>query len=79
MQVYKILEDFKYKFHDEEDYDKQWRLFGSPNDTKSVIDRQRAALDKEKEKFVNLMQQEQSDFDMKVNDIGAKAANFIVH
>lgn len=55
MQVYKILEDFKYKFHDEEDYDKQWRLFGSPNDTKSVIDRQRAALEKEKEKFVNLM------------------------
>ena len=22
MQVYKILEDFKYKYHDEEDYDK---------------------------------------------------------
>lgn len=79
MQVYKILEDFKYKFPDEEDYDKQWRLYGSPNDTKSVIDRQKASLEKEKEKFVNLMQQEQSDFDMKVNDIGVKAANFIVH
>ncbi len=79
MQVYKILEDFKYKFPDEEDYDKQWRLYGSPNDTKSVIDRQRASLEKEKEKFVNLMQQEQSDFDMKVNDIGVKASNFIIH
>jgi len=25
------------------------------------------------------MQQEQSDFDMKVNDIGVKAVNFIIH
>lgn len=39
MQVYKILEEFKYRFVDEEDYDKQWRLYGSPLETKSVIDR----------------------------------------
>ena len=56
MQVYKILEEFKYAFTDDDDYDKQWRLYGSPNDTKSVIGRQLAALEKEKDKFVNLMQ-----------------------
>jgi len=72
MQVYAILEDFKYAFGDEEDYDKQWRLYGSPNDTKSVIGRQTAALEKEKDKFVNLMQQEQGDFDLKVNDIAVR-------
>ena len=33
MKVYKILEGFQYKFADEEDYDKQWRLFGSPLET----------------------------------------------
>jgi dynein heavy chain len=55
MQVYQILEEFKYAFAEDEDYDKQWRLYGSPNDTKSVIGRQMAALEKEKDKFVNLM------------------------
>lgn len=79
MQVYGILEEFKYTFTEEEDYDRQWRLFGSPNDTKSVIGRQIAALEKEKDKFVNLMQQEQSEFDLKVNDISSKSAAFTVH
>lgn len=79
MQVYRILEEFKYSFTEEEDYDRQWRLFGSPNDTKSVIGRQIAALEKEKDKFVNLMQQEQSEFDLKVNDISSKSAAFTVH
>jgi hypothetical protein len=37
MQVYKILEDFKYKYPDEEDYDKQWDLLGSPNKTRKEI------------------------------------------
>jgi dynein heavy chain len=40
MQVYQILEEFKYTFAEEDDYDKQWRLYGSPNDTKSVIGKQ---------------------------------------
>ena len=33
MKVYKILEGFQYKYADEDDYDKQWRLFGSPLET----------------------------------------------
>jgi hypothetical protein len=35
-----------------------------------------AALEKEKDKFVNLMQQEQGDFDLKVNDIASKVTSF---
>jgi dynein heavy chain len=76
MQVYEILADFKYTFAEEEDYDKQWRLFGSPNDTKAVIGRQMQALEKEKDKFVNLMNQEQSEFDLKVNEFGTKVTGF---
>ena len=76
MQVYKILEEFKYSFADDDDYEKQWRLYGSPNDTKSVIGRQMAALEKEKDKFVNLMQQEQGDFDLKVSEIQSKVTGF---
>lgn len=76
MQVYKVLEEFKYAFTDDDDYDKQWRLYGSPNDTKSVIGRQMAALEKEKDKFVNLMQQEQGDFDLKVSEIASKVTGF---
>jgi hypothetical protein len=41
-----------------------------------VIGRQTAALEKEKDKFVNLMQQEQGDFDLKVNDISTKVTSF---
>ena len=76
MQVYAILEEFKYTFAEEDDYDKQWRLYGSPNDTKAVIGRQIAALEKEKDKFVNLMQQEQGDFDGKVAEIASKVTSF---
>jgi len=53
--VYAILEEFKYTFVEEEDYDKQWRLYGSPNETKLVIERQKAQLEKEKENFVRTM------------------------
>jgi dynein heavy chain, axonemal len=35
-----------------------------------------AALEKEKDKFVNLMQQEQGDFDLKVSEIASKVTGF---
>jgi len=63
MQVYAILEEFKYTFAEEEDYDKQWRLYGSPNETKSVIGRQMQALEKQKESMVQEMKNAQQEFD----------------
>ena len=33
--VYEILERFQYKFADEEDYERRWRLVGAPGDTLS--------------------------------------------
>ncbi len=52
MGIYEILSQFNYKYHEDEDYDKKWRLFGSPKDTISKIDKQQAYLAKEQEKFV---------------------------
>lgn len=76
MKIYGILEGFQYKFADEEDYDRQWRLYGSPMETLGRIAKQGNFLDKEKDKFVNIMQQDQVEFDTKVAEIGALVAKF---
>ena len=47
MKVYRILEEFQFEFGEEEDYDRQWRLFGSPGDTFEKIAKQQNYLDKE--------------------------------
>jgi dynein heavy chain len=52
MNIYEILNQFNYKYHDDEDYDKKWRLFGSPKETIEKIDKQQSYLAKEQEKFV---------------------------
>jgi hypothetical protein len=38
--IYDILNSFNYKFYDDEDYDKKWRLIGSPKETMEKIDKQ---------------------------------------
>jgi hypothetical protein len=40
MNIYDILSSFNYKFQDEEDYDKKWRVFGAPKETMEKIDKQ---------------------------------------
>jgi translation initiation factor IF-2 len=50
--IYDMLNDFQYAFTEEEDADKRWRMFGSPQETVQKIARQNVFLDKEKEKFV---------------------------
>jgi hypothetical protein len=39
MNIYEILNFFNYKFLDEEDYDKKWRVYGAPKDTMEKIDK----------------------------------------
>jgi len=69
MKVYDILKQFFYQFSEEEDYDRQWRLFGSPGDTMEKIQKQSNYLDKEKDKFVNIMKQDQNEFDTKTQEV----------
>ena len=69
MKVYGILNEFQFQFGEEEDFDRQWRLFGSPGDTYEKIQKQGNYLDKEKDKFVNIMKQDQNEFDTKIGEI----------
>jgi len=52
MQIYETLDQFHHKFDDEEEYDKMWRVFGSPLETVQRIEKQQMFLEKEKEKFI---------------------------
>jgi len=76
VSVYSILNEFQYKFADEEDYDKQWRLYGSPLETVSKISKQGNYLEKEKEKFVSHMKTDQAEFDTKFNEISNLVTSF---
>lgn len=58
MQFYEILNEFQYTFVNEDDCDRRWRLFGSPLTTVTKIATQGNKLDKDKDKFVSLMQNE---------------------
>ena len=69
MKVYGILEEFQYNFGEEEDFDRQWRLFGSPGDTYEKISKQGNYLDKEKDKFINIQQQDQNEFEAKIVEL----------
>jgi len=67
--IYDMLNEFQYAFEQEEDADKRWRMFGSPQETIQKIARQNVTLDKEREKFVAQMQNQQAEYDQKVHMI----------
>lgn len=52
MGVYEILNQFNYKFAEDENYDKKWKVFGAPKETISKIEMQQVYLEKEKDKFI---------------------------
>ncbi len=55
MNIYKILEGFSFKIEPEEEWKRQWTLYGSPNDTYKIIKSQKDRLDKEQAKMVSKM------------------------
>jgi hypothetical protein len=79
MKVYGILNEFQYQFGEDEDFDRQWRLFGSPGDTLEKISKQGNYLDKERDKFVNLMQQDQNEFETKIVELQNEVVAFDQH
>jgi dynein heavy chain len=62
MNIYEMLNEFHYKFEDEEEYDKMWHVYGSPKETMERIEKQQGFLEKEKEKFIKQMDNNKSDF-----------------
>jgi hypothetical protein len=69
MTIYHILDDFHYKFDDDDEYDKMWRVFGSPLETVHRIEKQQGFLDKEKEKFTRMLEISKKDFDQKITEL----------
>ena len=48
--IYKILEDFSYRFS-KEDMDRKWNIYGYPRDTIELVAKRKKEMDKEKGKF----------------------------
>lgn len=76
MNVYDILGGFNYKFADDDDYDKKWRLFGSSRDTVERIDKQQSYLEKEKEKFIQQMLGNQTEFSASITELENLVTSF---
>ena len=57
METFKILDEFMYKFT-EEDVKKKWSVFGGPKDIVEIMDTQKGVLEKEKLKFRDRMENE---------------------
>lgn len=68
MKVYEILDEFHYKF-EEEDVKKNHHMQKSPKDTMDLIERQTLYLDKEKEKLINQMYGDQTNFKAEISQL----------
>ena len=79
MKVYGILEEFQFQFGEEDDFDRQWRLFGSPGDTFEKIQKQGQVLDREKDKFIGFMQTDQTEFESKISELNNEVTAFDQH
>ena len=75
MDIYGILDSFNYRMN-QEDIKKKWELFGAPKDTFELIDRQSQFLEKEKERFMQLMVGNQGDFVEELNDLETLVSTF---
>ena len=51
IKIYDTLDMLHFNFEDDEEYDKMWRVFGSPLETVIRIEKQQGFLEKEKDKF----------------------------
>lgn len=56
MKNYGVLDEFHYRWDDDEEYDKLWRVYGAPLETVQRIEKQQGFLEKEKDRFVKQME-----------------------
>lgn len=59
--VYKIMEDFNYKFTSDE-MNKRWNVFAGPRDIMQLISEREGKLEKLEAKFAEDMKEEQDEF-----------------
>ena len=68
MEIYTILDDFQYKFEDE-DVKRKHHMQKSPKDTIDLVERQSLYLEKEKEKLINQMYGDQTNFKAEITQL----------
>jgi dynein heavy chain len=59
--IYKMLEEFNYRFT-QDDLSKRWNVFAGPRDVMKLVDDRTNALEKLKAKFQEEMKTEQEEF-----------------
>jgi len=59
--IYKMLEDFNWRFSNDE-MNRKWNVFAGPRDVMKLVDERTSALDKLKAKFQDEMKTEQEEF-----------------
>ena len=68
MQISDIIDEFSYKMTNE-DMDNKWKIFGSPKSTIALIEKHTMFLEKEKERFLEQMAENQTSFKEKIEDL----------
>ena len=78
MESYDILDEFAFKLS-QDSYDRKWNCFGAPKNIVELITKQTAFLDKEKEKFMTQMVNNQDEFSERLNELEQIIGNFSQH
>ena len=53
LSIYEILNNFNYKFNDDDDFNKRWRLFGAPQEINGRIEKQLGILQILQDKYLS--------------------------
>jgi dynein heavy chain len=73
--IYKILEDFNYRFSKDE-LDKRWIIFGSPEEITQMVEKRVKDLDKDKVRFLEEMKLQQEGFKEDIDNLERTIHNF---
>ena len=76
LAIYSTLDFFNYKFSDDEDYGRKWKVFGSPLDTVSRIDKQMNILQVLQDKYLAQMNGSMEEFEKTINEITDQVTQF---
>lgn len=75
MEIYAVIQEFKYVFTDEENK-RKWNVFGGPKDILRTIDEQKVILEKEKIKFNDKLDGEQENLRSDMQKMDMSIASF---
>ncbi len=79
MGIYEILNGFNYKFTDDDDFNKRWKLYGAPQETHLKIEKQLKTLAVLQEKYLGQMNVSMEEFEKSINEIIDQVTQFQKH